>query len=130
MAGSKAPLTPKQQALHDLALARTALGPQWQSATAVMRPAALIQSSIQKHRVAWAAGALVTGFIAVRLLLPSSRRKNERDSQPKSDKKSGLIALLTTPLFGLASKAVLSFVTTQVQNHIANNSSSKKPPSF
>ena len=48
MAGSKAPLTPKQQALHDLALARTALGPQWQSATAVMRPAALIQSSIRR----------------------------------------------------------------------------------
>jgi hypothetical protein len=95
-----------------------------------MRPAALIQSSIQKHRIAWAAGALITGFIAVRLLLPSSRRKNERDSRPKSDKKSGLIALLTTPLFGLASKVVLSFVTTQVQNIIANNSSSKKPPSF
>jgi hypothetical protein len=95
-----------------------------------MRPAALIQSSIQKNRIAWAAGALITGFIAVRLLLPSSRRKNERDSRPKSDKKSGLIALLTTPLFGLASKAVLSFVTTQVQNIIANNSPSKKPPSF
>lgn len=130
MAGSKTPLTPKQQALHDLTLAREALGPQWQSATSLMRPANLIQSSIQKNRVAWAAGALVTGFIAVRLLLPSSLRKNERDSQPKSDKKSGLIALLTTPLVGLASKAALSFVTTQVQNLIANNSPSKKPPSF
>jgi threonine/homoserine/homoserine lactone efflux protein len=121
MAGPKAPLTPKQQALHDLALARSALGPQWQQATAFLRPAALIQSSVQKHRVAWAAGALVTGFVAVRLLLPSSRRKNERDSRPKSDKKSGLIALIANPLFGLASKAALSFVTTQVQNLIASH---------
>lgn len=120
MAGSKAPLTPRQQALHDLALARTALGPQWQSATAIMRPAALIQSSVQKHRIAWVAGALITGFVAVRLLLPSAKPKNERDSQPKVGKKLGIIALIASPLLGMARTAVLSLVTTQVQNYIAN----------
>jgi hypothetical protein len=129
MAGSKSTLTPKQQALHDLASARNALGPQWQSATAIMRPASLIRSSLQKHRIAWAAGSLLLGFIAIRRLLPASRPKNERDSRPKSDKKSGLIALIVTPLFGMASKAALSFATSQLQNFISSQTKNPRSPS-
>ncbi len=127
MAGSQTPLTPRQQALQDLADARASLGPLWQDATAQLSPATLIQHSVVKHRAAWAVGALVTGFLTVRMLIPSSRRKNERDSTDKSAKKSGLIALIATPFLGLARKAVLSFITTQVQHFVQNHVKDSKP---
>jgi threonine/homoserine/homoserine lactone efflux protein len=127
MAGSPTTLTPRQQALQDLAKARASLRPQWHEAAAQLSPAALIQKSVTQHRAAWAVGALVTGFLAVRMLLPSSRRKNERDSPANSAKKSGLIALIATPFFGLARKAVLSFITTQVQHFVQKSVKDQRP---
>jgi hypothetical protein len=61
------------------------------------------------------------------MLLPSSRRKNERDSPANSAKKSGLIALIATPFFGLARKAVLSFITTQVQHFVQKSVKDQRP---
>ena len=127
MAGSQTTLTPRQQALQDLAKARARLGPQWHDTAAQLSPSAMIQQSVTKHRAAWAVGALVTGFLAVRMLLPSSRRKNERDSLPNSAKKSGLIALIATPFLGMARKAVLSFITTQVQHFVQNSVKDHRP---
>jgi hypothetical protein len=127
MAGPQIILTPKQQAIQDLASARSNLGPHWQNAAESLRPSNVIQQSVKKHRLAWAAGAMITGFLAVRMLLPSSQPKFERDTLAKSAKKSGIIALIATPFLGLARKAVLSFITDQVQHFVHNSVKDSRP---
>lgn len=121
-------MNPRTQILKDLADARSRLGPQWHAAASSLSPSRFLHTSLQKHRLAWAAGAVVTGFLAVRLLLPSSRRKNERDTSGKSAKKSGFLALIASPFFGMARKAVLSFATRQLQLYLQNSVKHPRQP--
>ncbi len=108
-------LTEKQRLLADLDAARAALGGQWRSATEWTRPAALLQTSLRRHRFWWAAGALVAGFAVVRALRRPSKRKNGRDTPAKSAKTGKMLALIATPLFGMARKALLSLAAKQFQ---------------
>ena len=128
MASPQTTLTPKQQAIADLEAARASLTPHWQAVAASTSPAALVRRSILQHQVAWAAGAVVAGLIAIRWLLPFKQRKNGRDTPIKSAKTGSILALLASPLLGMARKAALSYLTQHVQNYLQSHSSAKNPP--
>jgi hypothetical protein len=121
-------LTPKQQAIADLEAARAGLRPHWQALTAAAHPKALVRRSVLQHPAAWAAGSLVAGFLAIRWLLPLKDRKNGRDTPVKSAKTGSLLALLASPLVGMARKAVLTYLTQNLQSYLRNHSSAKNPP--
>ena len=118
----------REQAIAELARARAQLTQDWQAAAEFARPSNLVRHSIQKHRAAWAAGALVAGFLAVRTLLPSKGSKNERDSTADIAKKSTFLALLASPLLGMARKSALSLATRQVQQFV-QKFTQHQPPS-
>jgi hypothetical protein len=121
-------MTLKQQALADLDQARLGMVQHWHAAADEIRPVNLVQQSIRKHRIGWAVAAAVAGFIAVRTFLPSSRRnKNGRDSQPRSAKTSGLIALIASPLLGLARQAVMSNLTKYLQQFVQSAVKAQRP---
>jgi cell division protein FtsW (lipid II flippase) len=127
MASPNQALTPKQQAIADLAWVRSHLGDQWLTVTQQASPSHLVQQSIKKHQLWWIAGALLVGFFGVRALLPSSKLKNGRDTPVKSAKTKGLLALIASPLLGMARKAALSWLTTQFQLYVQSTVKPEQP---
>ncbi len=124
-------LTPKQQALKDLDEARTLLGVHVHLASEEWNPRQLVRQSLQKHLWAWVSAAGVGGLILWRVLMPSRSTKFGRDISDTSAKKSGLIALLMTPMLGMARQAALkygtSFLQTYLQNHLSRHEGSPSP---
>lgn len=124
-------LTPKQQALKDLDEARTLLGVHVHLASEEWNPRHLVRRSLQKHLWAWVSVAGVGGLILWRVLMPSRSTKFGRDISGTSAKKSGLIALLMTPMLGMARQAALkygtSFLQTYLQNHLSRHEGSPSP---
>lgn len=124
-------LTPKQQAVRDLEEARLLLGAHVQLASEAWNPRKLVQESVQNHLWAWLSAAGVGGLILWRILVPSHRTKFGRDISEASAKKSGLIALLMSPMLGMARQAALkygtSFLQTYLQNHLSRHEGPHAP---
>jgi hypothetical protein len=129
MASPSSKLSPKQQAIADLTLARQHLGQQWLAVSELAHPSHLVQQSIKKHRLWWMSGALVCGFLGIRALLPRSKPKNRRDTHTKSAKTNGILALIASPLLGMARKAALSWLSSHFQRYLHSSVKSPSPPS-
>lgn len=127
MAGPSINLNAKQQAIADLASARARLGPQWNAVTQQASPSHIIQQSVKNHRLWWIGGALVAGFVGIRAVLPTSKSKNKRDSTAKSAKTGGILALIASPLLGMARKAALSWLATQFQLYLQSSVKPEHP---
>lgn len=126
----QAQLTPKQQVLRDLEAARAALGHHASLAAKDWSPKAMISHSIQRHRLFWIGGAALAGLAAVRLLFISSSGANyRRDNLGPSAKKSGLLALLLTPLLAYGRKAALNYGAQIFQSYLQQKvSPNTRPP--
>jgi hypothetical protein len=124
-------LTPKQLALRDLEEARTLLSVHVHLASEEWNPRVLVRQSMQKHLWAWVSAAAVGGLVLWRVLVPAPRAKIGRDISGASAKKSGLIALLMTPMLGMARQAALkygsSFLQSYLQNHLSRHEGSPAP---
>ena len=124
-------LTPKQQALKDLDEARLLLGAHVQLASEAWNPRKLVQESVQNHLWTWLSAAGISGLILWRVLIPARPAKFGRDISEASAKKSGLIALLMSPMLGMARQAALkygtSFLQTYLQNHLSRHEGPHAP---
>lgn len=114
-------MTPKQQALQDLDRARTLLGSHLQRASAELNPRAVVERSLRRHPWAWAAAAGLAGLLVVRSLLPARASKFERDNLGASATKGGLIALILSPLLGMARQAALKQASHLFQTYLTQN---------
>ena len=108
----------KQRALVDLETARLSLLRHTERASAEMSPAAIIERSFKKHRVAWLVGATVAGAVALRFVLSSTSSKNERDNSVKTGTKVGLFGLLSGVLIAAGRKAAFAYATHYFKNHL------------
>jgi hypothetical protein len=110
-------LTPKQQALRDLELARHELARESGLAADEWSPRAVLTRSFENHRMLWIAGSLVAGLAAIRLLLPSaaSRAEDGFDHEEPSRRRpsggltGGIVGLLAGPLIQMGRKAVTEY---------------------
>jgi len=127
MASPRKTLSPKQQAIADLEWARSQIGAQWVTVSQQASPSHLLQQSIKKHRPWWIGGAVVAGFLGIRALLPTAKNKNRRDTKAESVKTGGLIALIASPVLGMARKAALSWLTTQFQLYLQSTVKPERP---
>ncbi len=109
------PLTDKERILAEIDAARQQITAHSRGLAERARPANVIKHSLKTHSVWWAAGAVVAGFAAVRLLTPERQQKIRRDTEGKTAKKGKILALIATPLLGMARKAVLSYAAKQFQ---------------
>lgn len=126
----QAQLTPKQQALKDLGVARAALAHHATLAARDWSPKAMISHSIERHRAWWIGGAVLAGLAAVRLLFISRGGANyRRDNSGASAKKSGLLALLLTPLLAYGRKAALNYGAQFAQSYLRQKLSPNVRPS-
>ena len=108
----------KKRALVDLDRARLGFALHSERAAAELSPAAIVERSIRKHRVAWIVGASAAGLMTLRFILPSASSKNERDNSAKSGTKGRLFGLLTASLIAAGRKAAITYATKYFQNHI------------
>jgi hypothetical protein len=124
-------LTPKQQALKDLEEARSLLGVHVHLASAEWSPRELLRQAVQKHLWVWVSASGVGGLFLWQMLMPSRRTKIGRDISDSSAKKSGLIALLMSPMLGMARQTALkygtSFLQSYLQNHLSRHEGSPTP---
>ncbi|HYF35552.1 MAG TPA: hypothetical protein VD994_09710 [Prosthecobacter sp.] len=111
-------LTPKELAIHDIEVARNALGEHLYQAAAEFNPRNIVSRSVSDHRWLWIGGAMLGGLALVRLLLPS-RRKIERDNNVSSATKSGLIALILAPMLGMVRRAALNYATNYAKGYFS-----------
>ena len=118
-------LTPKQQAIRELEIARQALGVHIHAAATDWSPTKVVQRSFEKHRWAWMTGAGIGGLILIRFLMPRPRLKIERDNSGASATKSGLIALILTSVFGMVRQVALKhatqYFTGYLQQHLSRH---------
>lgn len=122
-------LTPKQQALKDLEGARAALAHHAGLAAKDWSPKAMISHSFQQHRMLWIGGAALAGLAAVRLLFISGSGANyRRDNLGASAKRSGLLALLLTPLLAYGRKAALNYGAQLFQSYLQQKVSPNARP--
>jgi len=106
----------KKRLLAELDRARLDLGVHARRASDQLSPTAIVERSVRKHRVAWIAGATVAGVLVLRLLMPSSSVKNERDKSAKSGTKGTLFRLLSDSLITMGRKAAVNYATRFFQN--------------
>lgn len=118
MPGPATPLTDKQRLVAEIDALRTRLVQQSHLLAEHARPASVIKRSLRTHSLWWTAGAVAAGFAALRFLLPNRPSKIRRDTEGKPAKKGKLLALLATPLLGMARKAVVSYATKQLQAYL------------
>lgn len=111
-------LTPKQKAIRDLEVARSALGHYLHAASTDWNPKAIVQRSVKNHRWAWISGAAVGGILLIRFLIPRGPRKFERDNSGASATKSGLIALILGSVITMARQAALKSATQFFQTYL------------
>ena len=112
----------KRRTLMDLERARLSLARHTEQASVELSPAAIVERSFKKHRIAWLVGATVAGAVALRFVLSASSSKNERDIFGKSGTKGGLFRMLSGPLFAVGRKAAFDFTTQYFKNQF------KHPP--
>ena len=108
----------KQRALVDLERARLSLARHTEETAVALSPAAIMERSFKKHRVAWLVGATVAGAVALRFVFSSTSSKNERDIFAKSGTKGRLFRMLSGPLVAVGRKAVFDFATQYFKNHL------------
>ncbi|MBN8419925.1 MAG: hypothetical protein J0L73_13485 [Verrucomicrobia bacterium] len=111
-------LTPKQQALHDLEEARGSLAYHASHAAEEWSPKAIITRSVHKHRALWIGGAAVAGLVLIKAVLPSRDSSRHHEASLSGAQRSGLFALLLSPLIGLARKSLMSYGTQMVQSYL------------
>lgn len=133
-------LTPKQQALRDLELARHELARETGLVAEEWSPRAVMARSFERYRYIWIAGGVVAGLSAIKLLMPSgsSRDADEDDDleierpQPSRGLSSGLLGLLAGPLISMGRKAVtnygMQFVQNWLQAKAAKTADDSQPP--
>lgn len=114
-------MTQKQQILKDLETARSQLSGHLHRAGEELNPKTLVQNSVRQHPWAWAGAAAVAGLLLVRGLMPRKVVKIERDNLGTSATKGGLIALILTPLIGIARQAALKYGTQYLQSYLTQN---------
>lgn len=110
-------LTPKQQALRDLELARHDLARESGLAADEWSPRAVLARSFDNHRLLWIAGGLVAGLAAIRLLLPSAAPRGEDGfdhdlaarRRPSGGLTGGIVGLLAGPLIQMGRKAMTEY---------------------
>jgi hypothetical protein len=110
-------LTPKELAVHDIEVARGALGEHLYQAAAEFSPRTIVSRSIQDHRWLWIGAAAIGGLALVRLFIPA-RRKIERDNHVSTATKSGLIALILAPMLGMARRTALTYATNYAKGYL------------
>jgi hypothetical protein len=103
----------KRQLVVELDRARLALAHQTQLAQTHLSPAALVQRSVQKHKVAWIITGVVAGAVVVRMLLPPKFRS---DKSSQSDKKRGVSGILRNIVFTVAQRAAMNFAKEHFQD--------------
>ncbi len=108
-------LTPKQAALRDLDLARGMLARSTVLVAEEYSPRAMMSRSIERHRVAWIAGAVFAGLVAIKVLLPAGRDAVRGDHGAVPNKTRGLLGLLMVPLMSFGRKAVMNYGSQFVQ---------------
>lgn len=106
----------KKRALVDLDRARLGLAVHSKRASEELSPAAIVERSVRKHRVAWIVGASVAGLVTLRFILPSSSAKNDRDKSAKSGTKGRLFRLLSDYVISAGRNAAVSYATQYFQN--------------
>lgn len=111
-------MTPKQQALHDLEEARGSLAYHASHAAEEWSPKAIITRSVHKHRALWIGGAAVAGLVLIKAILPSRGSSRHHEASLSGAQRSGLFALLLSPLIGLARKSLMSYGTQMVQSYL------------
>lgn len=117
-------MTPKQQALRDLDLARSHLGRQLHQAGEQYNPRAIVTRSVRQYPWAWLGVAAAGGLLAVRMLLPartSGPGKIERDNSGASATKGGLIALIVSSAFAMARQTAWKYGSRYLQDYLAQN---------
>lgn len=122
-------LTPKQQALHDLEEARASLAYHAAHAAEEWSPKAIVTRSIHKHRAVWIAGAAIAGLAVVKALWSSPGQHHPHEGSFSGGKRSGLFALLLSPLLALARKSVMSYGTQWVETYLRQKISPNAPDS-
>ncbi|HEY1051100.1 MAG TPA: hypothetical protein VGE39_15125 [Prosthecobacter sp.] len=114
-------MTPKQLALKDLENARTLLGSHLHLASEEFNPKVIVSRSLRQHPWIWVAGAAVTGLLLVRTLMPSKTPKIERDNFGASATKGGLIALILSPVLGMARQAAWKYASQYLQSYLTQH---------
>lgn len=103
----------KRQLVLDLELARASLAEQTRKAQAQFSPFALVQRSVQRHKVAWIIGGIVAGVAIVRLLLPPKFRS---DKSGQSDKTRGFTGIMRSLFFTVAQRAAMNYAKTHFKD--------------
>ncbi len=114
-------LTAKEQALKDLDVARALLGNHLHLATEELNPRVILRRSLREHTWVWIAGAGIGGLLLVRSLLPSRAPKFGRDNFDASATKSGLIALILSPMLVMARQAAVKYGTEFLQSYLTQH---------
>ena len=114
-------MTAKQQALLDLARARKDLGDHLHLASQELNPRAIFMDSVRKHPWIWLGAASFAGLLAVRAVLPARGGKIERDNLTTSAKKSGLIALILTPMIAMARQSAWKYGSQYLQSYLTQH---------
>ncbi len=121
------PLTPKQQALHDLEYARASLAHHASHAVEEWSPKAIITRSVEKHRALWMGGAAIAGLVVLKSIWPSEGARNTHESSFAGVKNRGWLALLLSPLLALARKSVLNYGSQLVETYLRQRVSPNDP---
>jgi sensor c-di-GMP phosphodiesterase-like protein len=111
-------LTPKQQALHDLEEARASLAHHAAHAVEEWSPRAIFTRSVEKHRGVWIGAAVIAGLVVLKAIWPSKRSSQSSESSFAKARHSGWIALLLSPLIGLARKSAMNYGSQLVESYL------------
>jgi len=122
-------LTPKQQALRDLEDARASLAHHAAHAVEEWSPRAVITRSVEKHRALWIGGAAVAGLAVLKVVWPSRGPARYPEASLSGAQRSGLFALLLSPLLGLARKSLMNYGTQLFETYLRQKISPNVPDS-
>ncbi|MDI1313213.1 hypothetical protein [Prosthecobacter sp.] len=122
-------LTPKQQALYDLEYARASLAHHAVHAAEEWSPKAIITRSVEKHRGLWIGAAAIAGLVVLKAVWPSRRSRFQPEPSLSGAQRSGLFALMLSPLLGLARKSLMSYGSQMVQSYLRQKISPNVPDS-
>lgn len=122
-------LTPKQQALRDLEDARASLAHHAAHAVEEWSPRALITRSVEKHRALWIGAAAVAGLAVLKAVWPSRGTSRHPEGSLSGAQRSGLFALLLSPLLGLARKSLMNYGTQLFETYLRQKISPNVPDS-
>ncbi|MHB1081020.1 MAG: hypothetical protein ACYC67_16615 [Prosthecobacter sp.] len=122
-------LTPKQQALRDLEDARASLAHHAAHAVEEWSPRAVITRSVEKHRALWIGAAAVAGLAVLKAVWPSRGSAHHHEGSLSGAQRSGLFALLLSPLLGLARKSLMNYGTQLFQTYLRQKISPNVPDS-